>query len=156
MKFGDTGFAGRIKQLEPMGREILYVVETGIGTVRVLEQGSSAGHSPGEEVKIKGWIRRVGMGRGGDVTPLGEGVSEVSYKVIDGRDYPLEEKLAAFERPRMSARRLDAAERRPTYPGFLSNERGERVGGSNGASRSGSQRADRGRGPAWAYPPQVA
>ena len=35
-----------------MGREILYVVETGVGTVRVLEQGSSAAHSTGEEVKI--------------------------------------------------------------------------------------------------------
>jgi inositol-phosphate transport system ATP-binding protein len=52
LRFGNSGFAGRIVQIEPMGREILYVVETGIGTVRVLEQGSSAGHSTGEEVKI--------------------------------------------------------------------------------------------------------
>jgi inositol-phosphate transport system ATP-binding protein len=35
-----------------MGREVLYVVETGIGTVRVLEQGSSAYHSTGEAVRI--------------------------------------------------------------------------------------------------------
>ena len=52
LRFGDTGFAGRIAQIEPMGREILYVVETGIGTIRVLEQGSSAAHATGEEVKI--------------------------------------------------------------------------------------------------------
>ncbi|MDK1491775.1 TOBE domain-containing protein [Sinorhizobium sp. 7-81] len=39
-------------QIEPMGREILYVVETEMGAVRVLEQGSSAGHSAGEQVKI--------------------------------------------------------------------------------------------------------
>src|SRR5919108_4650533 len=52
LRFGDKGFSGRIAQIEPMGREILYVVETGIGTVRVLEQGSSASRSPGDEVKI--------------------------------------------------------------------------------------------------------
>jgi inositol-phosphate transport system ATP-binding protein len=52
LRFGETGFAGRIAQIEPMGREILYVVDTGIGTVRVLEQGSSACHSTGEEVRI--------------------------------------------------------------------------------------------------------
>ncbi|KRD60971.1 ABC transporter ATP-binding protein [Ensifer sp. Root278] len=52
LRIGDTGFAGRIVQIEPMGREILYVVETGMGAVRVLEQGSSAVHSTGEQVKI--------------------------------------------------------------------------------------------------------
>ncbi|WFU50151.1 ABC transporter ATP-binding protein [Sinorhizobium terangae] len=52
LRFGNTGFAGRIAQIEPMGREILYVVETGMGAVRVLEQGSAAGHSTGEKVRI--------------------------------------------------------------------------------------------------------
>ena len=52
LRFGDSGFAGHIVQIEPMGREILYVVETGIGTIRVLEQGSSAAHATGEKVKI--------------------------------------------------------------------------------------------------------
>ncbi|BCH22594.1 ABC transporter ATP-binding protein [Mesorhizobium sp. L-8-3] len=52
LRFGGSGFPGRIMQIEPMGREILYVVDTGVGTVRVLVQGSSAAHSPGEEVKI--------------------------------------------------------------------------------------------------------
>jgi inositol-phosphate transport system ATP-binding protein len=52
LRFGDSGFAGQIVQIEPMGREILYVVETGIGIIRVLEQGSSAAHATGEKVKI--------------------------------------------------------------------------------------------------------
>ncbi|ODR92156.1 ABC transporter ATP-binding protein [Sinorhizobium alkalisoli] len=52
LRFGDTGFPGRIAQVEPMGREVLYVVETGMGAVRVLEQGSSVGHTTGKQVKI--------------------------------------------------------------------------------------------------------
>jgi inositol-phosphate transport system ATP-binding protein len=52
LRFGATGLAGRIAQLEPMGREILYVVDTGVGHVRVLEQGSTARHSPGESVRV--------------------------------------------------------------------------------------------------------
>src|SRR5207253_10842641 len=38
LRFAETGFSGRIAQTEPMGREILYVVETDLGHVRVLEQ----------------------------------------------------------------------------------------------------------------------
>jgi inositol-phosphate transport system ATP-binding protein len=52
LRFGESGFAGRIMQIEPMGREILYVVESSVGAIRVLEQGSSAAHSTGEEVKV--------------------------------------------------------------------------------------------------------
>jgi inositol-phosphate transport system ATP-binding protein len=52
LTFTDTGLAGRIAQIEPMGREILYVAETEIGIVRVLEQGSSASRSPGQEVTV--------------------------------------------------------------------------------------------------------
>ncbi|MBP2234599.1 inositol-phosphate transport system ATP-binding protein [Sinorhizobium kostiense] len=52
LRFGEAGFAGRITQIEPMGREILYVVETGMGAVRVLEQGSFVGHTIGEQVKV--------------------------------------------------------------------------------------------------------
>jgi inositol-phosphate transport system ATP-binding protein len=52
LRFADSGFAGRVLQVEPMGREILYVAETEIGTVRVLEQGSSAARSLGQEVRI--------------------------------------------------------------------------------------------------------
>ena len=52
LSFGKSGLPGRIAQLEPMGREVLYVVDTGIGYVRVLEQGSSAAHASSEEVRI--------------------------------------------------------------------------------------------------------
>ena len=52
LKFAGSGLSGRIAQMEPMGREILYVVETGVGYVRVLEHGSSAAHAVGEPVNI--------------------------------------------------------------------------------------------------------
>jgi inositol-phosphate transport system ATP-binding protein len=52
LRFGDTGLRGRIAQLEPMGREILYVVETDVGHIRILEQGSSARHAAGEGVRL--------------------------------------------------------------------------------------------------------
>ena len=52
LAFAATGLPGRVAQIEPMGREILYVVETGVGHVRVLEHGSSAAHAPGETVAI--------------------------------------------------------------------------------------------------------
>jgi inositol-phosphate transport system ATP-binding protein len=52
LNFGTSGLSGRIAQLEPMGREVLYVVDTGIGYIRVLEQGSVAAHAIGDEVRI--------------------------------------------------------------------------------------------------------
>ncbi|MEX0852857.1 MAG: ABC transporter ATP-binding protein [Bauldia sp.] len=52
LMIGETGLAGRIGQIEPMGREILYVVETDIGYVRLLEQGSNVAHAIGQPVKI--------------------------------------------------------------------------------------------------------
>jgi inositol-phosphate transport system ATP-binding protein len=52
LSFSASGLPGRIAQLEPMGREVLYVVDTGIGHVRVLEQGSAAAHAIGVEVRI--------------------------------------------------------------------------------------------------------
>ena len=50
--FGETGLSGRIAQIEPMGREILYVVDSGIGTVRVLEAGSVAALGVGDPVSL--------------------------------------------------------------------------------------------------------
>ena len=47
-----SGLRGHIAQTEPMGREILYVVDTDVGHVRVLQHGSSATHAPGEAVNI--------------------------------------------------------------------------------------------------------
>jgi inositol-phosphate transport system ATP-binding protein len=52
LRFGERGLPGRIAQLEPMGREILYVVATDLGYVRVLEQGSLARHAAGESVHV--------------------------------------------------------------------------------------------------------
>ncbi|HVG32452.1 MAG TPA: alpha-2-macroglobulin family protein, partial [Pyrinomonadaceae bacterium] len=42
-------------------------------------------YRPGEEVHIKGWIRRVGNGKDGDVGPLGGAAQSVSYKLKDSR-----------------------------------------------------------------------
>jgi uncharacterized protein YfaS (alpha-2-macroglobulin family) len=42
-------------------------------------------YRPGEEVHIKGWIRRVGGGKEGDVGPLGGAATSVSYKLKDSR-----------------------------------------------------------------------
>ena len=39
-------------QIEPMGREILYVAETPLGMVRLLEAGSKATQKVGDEVRI--------------------------------------------------------------------------------------------------------
>jgi inositol-phosphate transport system ATP-binding protein len=52
LKLAGTGLSGRVAQIEPMGREILYVVETDVGSVRVLEHGSLAAHAAGEPVNI--------------------------------------------------------------------------------------------------------
>ncbi|HKF54713.1 MAG TPA: alpha-2-macroglobulin family protein, partial [Blastocatellia bacterium] len=42
-------------------------------------------YKPGEEVRIKGWIRLVGGGKDGDIGPLGGAAREVSYSVKDSR-----------------------------------------------------------------------
>src|SRR5215472_16038394 len=52
LRFSGSGLSGRVAQLEPMGREILYVVDTDAGCLRVLEHGSVASHAVGEPVRI--------------------------------------------------------------------------------------------------------
>jgi inositol-phosphate transport system ATP-binding protein len=52
LRFTGSGLSGRIAQLEPMGREILYVVDTVAGYLRILEHGSIAAHAVGEPVRI--------------------------------------------------------------------------------------------------------
>ena len=42
-------------------------------------------YRPGEEVHVKGWIRRVGEGKGGDVNLLDAGGAKVNYVVKDSR-----------------------------------------------------------------------
>ena len=39
-------------------------------------------YRPNEEVHVKGWIRRVGAGKLGDIGPIGDQVTSVSYSVI--------------------------------------------------------------------------
>ncbi|MFN2113687.1 MAG: Ig-like domain-containing protein [Anaerolineales bacterium] len=39
-------------------------------------------YKPGEEVSIKGWMRRIGSSQSGDVALVGNQVSEISYQVI--------------------------------------------------------------------------
>ena len=52
LRFGETGLAGQIVQIEPMGREILFVVDSCLGIVRVLEAGSVAAHRVGDQVNL--------------------------------------------------------------------------------------------------------
>ena len=52
LRFHDSGVPGQITQIEPMGREILYVVDTAIGLLRVLEPGSQARLRVGEPVRL--------------------------------------------------------------------------------------------------------
>ena len=42
-------------------------------------------YRPGEEVSLKGWLRRVGAGKGGDVGPLAGAAEMVTYTVRDSR-----------------------------------------------------------------------
>lgn len=42
-------------------------------------------YQPGEEVHVKGWIRKIGAGKTGDVGPVGGSVSEIVYTLSDSR-----------------------------------------------------------------------
>lgn len=53
IKFGDTGLGGTIREIEPMGRETLYLVDTPIGAMRVLEPGAETNYQPGDQTKIR-------------------------------------------------------------------------------------------------------
>ena len=46
------GVACRIDQIEPMGRETLYVADSALGSLRVLEGGAGARHAPGENLRV--------------------------------------------------------------------------------------------------------
>ncbi|MEP6706803.1 MAG: alpha-2-macroglobulin family protein, partial [Pyrinomonadaceae bacterium] len=43
-------------------------------------------YRPGEEVHLKGWIRKIGAGKSGDVASLGGAVKKASYSVKDEAD----------------------------------------------------------------------
>jgi uncharacterized protein YfaS (alpha-2-macroglobulin family) len=40
-------------------------------------------YRPGEEIHVKGWLRRIGNRQGGDVELVGPSLSSVSYQVVD-------------------------------------------------------------------------
>ena len=43
-------------------------------------------YRPGEEVQVKGWIRRVGAGKRGDIGPLDGAIKNISYILQDSRN----------------------------------------------------------------------
>jgi len=47
-----SGTAARIVAVEPMGREVLYSADSGLGLVRFLEAGAEARHREGENVAL--------------------------------------------------------------------------------------------------------
>ena len=52
VRFEDRGLAGRIDHIEPMGRETLYLVETAMGGIRVLDGGAGVRFAPGDPVHV--------------------------------------------------------------------------------------------------------
>jgi inositol-phosphate transport system ATP-binding protein len=52
LRLGADGIGGRIADIEPMGRETLYLVESDLGPLRVLEAGSSVRHRIADRVAI--------------------------------------------------------------------------------------------------------
>ncbi len=52
VRLDDLGLTGRIDQIEPMGRETLYLVETAMGPIRALEGGAGVRFAAGDSVRI--------------------------------------------------------------------------------------------------------
>ena len=52
VRLADRGLAGRIDQAEPMGRETLYLVDTAMGAIRVLEGGAGVRFGAGDPVRV--------------------------------------------------------------------------------------------------------
>ncbi|HSA80113.1 MAG TPA: ABC transporter ATP-binding protein [Geminicoccaceae bacterium] len=52
LRFAAAGLAARIADIEPMGRETLYLVDSELGPLRVLEAGSVVRHRHGDRVAL--------------------------------------------------------------------------------------------------------
>jgi inositol-phosphate transport system ATP-binding protein len=52
IRIDDGALAGRIHDVEPMGREVLYVIDTELGPLRALEAGANARHDVGADVSL--------------------------------------------------------------------------------------------------------
>lgn len=50
--FADRGLDAKVAHVEPMGREVLYVLDSAVGTLRVLQSGSSILHRRGDTVSV--------------------------------------------------------------------------------------------------------
>lgn len=48
----DRGLNAEVAHVEPMGREVLYVLDSAVGTLRVLQSGSSILHQRGDTVSV--------------------------------------------------------------------------------------------------------
>ncbi len=55
VRFAETGLPGRVADVEPMGRETLYLVDTGLGSLRALNGSGSddSRHAVGDQVRIQ-------------------------------------------------------------------------------------------------------
>ncbi len=53
-------------------------------------------YRPGEEVSVKGWLRWIDRRKGGDVGPLGDGVTGLTYKVTDAQGNEIAKGSAAL------------------------------------------------------------
>ena len=53
LRFSETGLPAKVTHVEPMGREILYMIESPFGKIQVLELGNIPSYSSGDEVKIE-------------------------------------------------------------------------------------------------------
>ncbi len=55
LRFAESGLPGRIEDVEPMGRETLFLVETGLGSLRALNGGGETDrrHAVGDQVHVR-------------------------------------------------------------------------------------------------------
>ncbi|NJO36934.1 MAG: ABC transporter ATP-binding protein [Rhizobiales bacterium] len=53
LRFAEAGIEGRITEIEPMGRETLYFIDSALGPMRLLEAGADVHHSVGEAVHLQ-------------------------------------------------------------------------------------------------------
>ena len=67
-------------------------------------------YKPGEEVSLKGWLRVIDHGKGGDIGALAGVVTTVTYKVTDSQGNRDREGHGAGQRGRWLRHQVHAAE----------------------------------------------
>ncbi len=53
VRFADSGLPGRIEDVEPMGRETVYLVDTALGSLRALSGADDRRHTVGDQVQFQ-------------------------------------------------------------------------------------------------------